>query len=165
MENSTIQSKARYNWIDNIKAAACILVVLGHFFMSMKASGLISGGTVFNYFVNTIYTFHVQLFFVCSRFLYQKSNRVHSLKSWRSNALDKLLNLGVPYFTFSLATLVLKILFPDNLTTQATPWTLGQVFSQVRCSLFLPLPAHSLSNSKPSANSAVGFQNTLCLYF
>ncbi|MGN0533344.1 MAG: acyltransferase family protein [Eubacterium sp.] len=120
MENSTIQSKARYNWIDNIKAAACILVVLGHFFMSMEASGLISGGTAFNYFINTIYTFHVQLFFVCSGFLYQKSNRVHTLKSWKRNALDKLLNLGVPYFTFSLATLVLKILFPDNLTTQAT---------------------------------------------
>lgn len=113
MENLQIK-KNRYYRIDNIKFSACILVVLGHFYMSMVASGLCPDNVTYNLLIQSVYTFHVPLFFVCSGFLYQKSNRVHSFKSWGRNVLDKLLNLGVPYFTFSLITLIIKKIFEED---------------------------------------------------
>ena len=62
----------RHIWIDNIKLFACILVAAGHFFMSMTASGVISDTMAYNWFIDTIYYFHVPLFFICSGYLYQK---------------------------------------------------------------------------------------------
>lgn len=118
MELSSSTNKTRYYWIDTIKFAACILVVLGHFYMSMIESKVLNENAVYHFLIQSVYTFHVPLFFVCSGFLYQKSNRVHSIKSWSQNVLDKLLNLGVPYFTFSAVTLVFKAVFSDYVNNQ-----------------------------------------------
>ncbi len=110
--------KTRYYFIDNLKIASCILVVLGHFFMSMTASDIMPVSSVYNIVMQAVYTFHVPLFFVCSGFLYQKSNRVHGFKPYLKNISNKLLNLGVPYFTFTIATYVIKLFFEDSVTTQ-----------------------------------------------
>lgn len=118
MEVSNSINKTRYYWIDNIKFAACALVVLGHFYMSMVQSKILPDNSVYNFLIQTVYTFHVPLFFICSGFLYQKSNKVHSLKSWSHNIADKLLNLGVPYFTFSIITFLFKTIFSDYVNTQ-----------------------------------------------
>lgn len=120
--NDNILKNQRFYWIDKIKIFACILVVLGHFYMSMVSSGFLSGNTFYNFVIQTVYTFHVPLFFVCSGFLYQHSNKVHSLKSWKTNVLDKLLNLGVPYFTFTIVTLALKTLFSADVNNPAGEW-------------------------------------------
>lgn len=109
----------RYTWVDNIKFACCILVVLGHTFMGFGESEIIEKGIVYNLLIQSVYSFHVPLFFVCSGFLYQKSNRVHSFKSWGKNIADKLLNLGVPYFVFTTATVLIKIIFSDSVNNQA----------------------------------------------
>lgn len=112
-------NKRHYFWVDNIKFAACVLVVLGHYWMSAVVSGIARDGTAYELIIQSVYTFHVPVFFVCSGFLYQKSNRVHSAKSWGKNVLTKLLNLGVPYFTFEAATLVIKKIFADDVNNQA----------------------------------------------
>ena len=109
----------RYTWVDNIKFACCILVVLGHTFMGFGESGIIEKGVAYNLLIQTVYSFHVPLFFVCSGFLYQKSNRVHSIKSWSKNIADKLLSLGVPYFVFTTVTILSKIIFSDSVNNQA----------------------------------------------
>ncbi|GEM_PF-158714 len=114
-----MQERQRYSYIDNIKLAACILVALGHFFMSMRANSVIPESGLYNYFYSVVYTFHVPLFFVCSGFLYQKINRVSSFASYRKELPKKLLDLGVPYFIFTLATVLLKILFENEVTTKA----------------------------------------------
>ena len=119
MENTQFKNRNRYEWVDNIKLACCILVVLGHFYQSMIASEIIKGSLFYSFSIQTMYTFHVPLFFVCSGFLYQKSNKVHNLKSWSKNVSDKLLNLGVPYFTFTLITLVIKKIFSDSVNNPA----------------------------------------------
>lgn len=118
MEN-TINTKTRYEWVDSVKFACCVLVVLGHTFMGIAEAGIIEKGSVYNLLIQSVYTFHVPLFFVCSGFLYQRSGRVHSLNSWGKNVADKLLNLGVPYITFTAITVILKTVFSESVNNAA----------------------------------------------
>ena len=106
-------SKSREYWVDIVKLYACVLVVLGHFFQSMVASEIIQGSFFTNWFNQTIYYFHVPLFFICSGYVYQKHIKSRSFLQWKNNSLKKLLTLGVPYFVFSILTWLLKNLFSD----------------------------------------------------
>lgn len=110
--------KKRDYWVDNVKVVACILVVLGHFFQSMVKAGIIADNFFYQWFDTTIYYFHVPLFFICSGYLYQKYSRVDSVNSWCRNVLKKALALGVPYFTFSTITWVLKTVFSGSVNDQ-----------------------------------------------
>lgn len=106
--------KRREIWVDNVKVIACILVVLGHFFQSMTKAGILPANDLYEWFNQTIYYFHVPLFFICSGYLYQKLSRVDDVHSWGKNVLKKVLNLGVPYFTFSFAVWLLKTVFSGS---------------------------------------------------
>lgn len=105
-------------WVDNVKVIACVLVVLGHFFQSMTQSEILPANDIYNWFNQTIYYFHVPLFFICSGYLYQKRNVVIDLHSWGKNVLKKLLALGIPYFTFSFVTWILKTLFSSSVNNE-----------------------------------------------
>ena len=109
-----IELKKREIWIDNVKVIACILVVLGHFFQSMTKAGVLPANDLYKWFNQTIYYFHVPLFFICSGYLYQKLSRVEDAHNWGKNVLKKALNLGVPYFTFSFSTWLLKTVFSGS---------------------------------------------------
>lgn len=118
-EYSVKQMKGqREVWVDNVKVVACILVVLGHFFQSMTQSGVLPANNLYQWFNQTIYYFHVPLFFICSGYLYQKLSKVNDIYSWGKNVLKKLLVLGVPYFTFSFATWILKTLFSSSVNRE-----------------------------------------------
>lgn len=105
--------KKREVWVDYLKAIACTLVALGHFLQSMIKSNLIISNPFFVWFEETIYLFHVPLFFICSGYIFQQYTCVNSLKSWFSNVKYKLLTLGIPYFTFSFITWILKTCFSN----------------------------------------------------
>ena len=77
----------------------------------MTKANILPANDLYKWFNQTIYYFHVPLFFICSGYLYQKLNKVEDIHSWRRNVLKKALNLGVPYFVFSFATWVLKTVF------------------------------------------------------
>lgn len=111
--------KKRYSYIDNMKLAACILVVIGHFVMSMTANSLMPRSFVSEYLLDTVYTFHVPMFFICSGFLYQKADRVHSFSAWKTSVLRKFLDLGVPYTVFTAITVLLKKMFESEVTSKA----------------------------------------------
>lgn len=111
-------AKKRDCWVDSVKVVACILVVLGHFFQSMVKAEIIADSSLYQWFNTTIYYFHVPLFFICSGYLYQKYSRVDSAISWIRNVLKKGLALGVPYFTFSTVTWVLKTIFSGSVNQQ-----------------------------------------------
>lgn len=113
-----IENNLREIWVDYVKVFACILVALGHFFMSMNVSGIITDSEIFNWFKMTIYLFHVQLFFVCSGYLYQKYSHVNSLSGWKKNIIRKGLALGIPYFTFSIITWTLKTAFATSVNSK-----------------------------------------------
>lgn len=113
----------RYIWVDCIKIFACILVVLGHLYMSFASSGLISSDAVYYCLpIQTIYSFQVPLFFVCSGFLYQMKASEYTLKEHVGVIKSKALALGIPYFTFSAITLLLKTVFSSYVNNQATPF-------------------------------------------
>ena len=56
MVNSSKQ-KQYYYWVDNTKCIACILVVLGHFWMSMVVSGISKENVIYDFTIQSIYTF------------------------------------------------------------------------------------------------------------
>ncbi|MCR5721530.1 MAG: acyltransferase [Lachnospiraceae bacterium] len=109
----------RENWVDDVKTFACILVVLGHFYQSMVKSSIVPDSSFYGWFIDTIYLFHVQLFFFCSGYLYQKYSEVRSVKAWCTNIWKKLVVLGVPYLVFTFATWLLKKLFEGSVNNKA----------------------------------------------
>ena len=116
--NKQIAVKTREKWVDDVKVIACILVALGHFFMSMVQSGILPDSNLHEWFITTIYYFHVPLFFICSGYLYQKYSKINSVDSWYKNVAKKALALGVPYVSFSTATWVLKKAFSSSVNDQ-----------------------------------------------
>lgn len=106
-------TKSRELWPDLVKVIACSLVVLGHFTQSMVKSGFMNGGVLYEWFQLTIYSFHVPLFFICSGYLYQRYSHVNSIGAWWFNVRKKAVSLGVPYFVFTLVTLVMKAFAGD----------------------------------------------------
>lgn len=106
--------KKRENWVDNVKVVACIFVVLGHFFQSMTLSNILPANDLYHWFNQTVYLFHVPLFFICSGYLYQKLSRVEDFTSWGKNVSKKAIALGVPYFTFTIASWMLKEVFSSS---------------------------------------------------
>lgn len=105
--------------MDNIKVIAYILVVLGHFFQSMVKSSILPNNYLYQWFNQTIYMFHVPLFFICNGYLYQKYSKVNNLNTWWKNILKKAINLGIPYFIFSIITWILKAIFTSEVNTEA----------------------------------------------
>lgn len=114
----------RYLWVDNLKLFACLLVVVGHLYMSIMAGGWISEDNIFYCWpIQTVYTFHVPLFFVCSGFLYQATApNGWNIKKHIGNIKKKAIALGVPYLTFSAITLLLKNVFSAEVNNAATPF-------------------------------------------
>lgn len=111
--------RQREIWIDNIKVIACVLVALGHFFQSMTKAEILPANDLYQWFNQTIYYFHVPLFFICSGYIYQKFSVVNDGRSWERNVLKKALNLGIAYFTFSFATWLLKTCFSGSVNSES----------------------------------------------
>lgn len=117
MKNET--KNKRIIWVDNVKNIAFILVALGHLLQGLIKAGIMQNSAEFTFFNTFIYTFHVPLFFICSGYLYQKTTAVNDLKSYGNNVLKKALALGIPYFVFSIISFLLKVIFSDNVNSQA----------------------------------------------
>ena len=90
----------------------------------MMAGGWISENNIlYCWPIQTVYTFHVPLFFVCSGFLYQATApNEWNVKKHIGNIKKKALALGVPYVTFSTITLLLKNVFATDVNNAAPPF-------------------------------------------
>lgn len=111
--------RTKENWVDAVKVFACILVVLGHFFQSMVKSDIIPETHLYSWFNQTIYYFHVPLFFICSGYLFQKFTSVRSFGQWKNNFIKKFISLAIPYFVFSFATYLMKTVFSDSVNKES----------------------------------------------
>lgn len=129
MNEGDSKAKTREIWVDDVKVIACLLVLLGHFFQSMTKAGILPANNVYGWFEQTIYLFHVPLFFICSGYLYQRYNKVSSWSTWYKNVQRKIWTLGIPYFTFSFITWSLKTIFSDAANDQVGG-LLGSLFLQ-----------------------------------
>ncbi len=106
-------------WVDYIKAIACFLVLSGHLFQSLVRADIILENTYYQWFDRTIYYFHVQLFFICSGYLYQRYGKVSDGISWIRNIVNKTIVLGIPYFVFSFFTWLMKTVFSSSVNSEA----------------------------------------------
>ena len=79
----------REEWIDYIKLFACILVAGGHLLMGLAGPGILGFTAGYNWFIDTIYYFHVPLFFLCSGYLHQKMTEITTISSWKNNVSKK----------------------------------------------------------------------------
>lgn len=113
-----VNQEKREEWVDCVKVVACVLVVLGHFFQSMTKAGIIAEGTLWKWFDQMIYCFHVQLFFICSGYLYQRKNQIHRIDAWRRRILEKAVVLGIPYAVFSVITWGMKKVFSLDVNSE-----------------------------------------------
>lgn len=109
----------RVIWIDNVKVIAMILVVLCHFSQSMAESALISKSSALVFVNEFCYLFHIQLFFICSGWLFQKYTSYTLLGDYAKNISKKLIALGVPYLFFVLLSHLFKTLFSSYVNNQS----------------------------------------------
>lgn len=111
--------RSRETWVDAAKVLACLFVALGHLFQSMVKANIIDRTTTYIWFNQTIYYFHVPLFFLCSGYLYQQGKPVKTTDDWKKNVLKKLVVLGVPFVVFTCANWLLKTVFAGDVNSQA----------------------------------------------
>lgn len=101
-------SRTREIWVDAVKGLACALVAAGHGFQGLVAAGLMDASMPWTWFNDSIYCFHVQLFFLCSGYLWQRHGRGSGMQGHARAALDKIWLLGVPYVFFTALSWFLK---------------------------------------------------------
>lgn len=114
-----MKTKNRIIWIDNLKAVALILIVIGHLWQSFTKSAILPDDQIFNTFNRVIYYFHVELFFIASGYLYQKLNKKQSFKDYTKLIGNKLIAFGVPFIVFLSASYLLKVVFASEVNSQA----------------------------------------------
>ena len=108
-------ANGRIKWIDYAKAFACLLVVIGHLLMSLRAIDNYSCVTEF--IIWFIYLFHMPLFMCLSGILYHKQTKIITFKEYKSFELKKFINLVIPYVTFYSITMILSMIFSDSINT------------------------------------------------
>ena len=108
-------NKDRIAWIDYTKAFACLLVVTGHLLMSLRLIDNYS--TITEFIIWFIYLFHMPLFMCMSGMLYHMRTHIKSFNDYKKFEFKKIINLLVPYVTFYSITMILNILFSNNVNT------------------------------------------------
>ena len=117
-----MSKRKEFTWINYTKIFAIIGVVTSHLVMSFQQSGWVkSTNKGYSIFVQIALILFVQLFFVCSGFLYQQFKKDTSVKGHFKNVLNKLIVLGVPYFVFTMISLISKTVFSSAVNREATP--------------------------------------------
>lgn len=94
--------------IDCLRGYACFLVLFGHVLRGVRTGNQILVPEFFEFIETFIWTFHVALFMFISGYVYRingewkaKGDRFHFL-------VYKLVNLGIPYFVFSVIYILLN---------------------------------------------------------
>lgn len=106
--------KNRINWLDYLKAFACFLVLFCHLLQSLDKIG-INKYTNISVGINTIvYLFHMPLFMCISGYLYSLKSKEFTFKEYKKFEIKKIINLAIPYFTFQLLSILLSIIFSNN---------------------------------------------------
>ena len=108
-------SNNRIKWIDYSKAFACLLVVIGHLLMSLRA--IDNYRNVTDFIVWFIYLFHMPLFMFLSGILYHKQTNISTLKDYKTFEFKKIINLAIPYVTFYSITMILSMIFSNSVNT------------------------------------------------
>lgn len=96
--------------MNNLRGVAIFLVIIGH--SIFKDIITLEGLKSVNHLVwlyDFIYTFHMPLFFFISGFFAKKLFQVDDVKSYKKFIKSKLITIGIPYLTFSIAGTIAKL--------------------------------------------------------
>lgn len=107
----------RIEWIDYLKAFACILVVIGHLIQSFQKSDIDNYQSVTSFINWFIYLFHMPIFFCISGYLYEKTKKDFTWNNYKNFEIKKIVNLAIPYFTFYLLFVGINMLFSNSVNT------------------------------------------------
>lgn len=107
----------RIEWIDNFKACACFLVVLGHLIQSLKKANIDHGCELTTYINWFIYLFHMPAFLAISGFLYNLKRKEFNWKNYKEFEVKKIVNLLVPYIFFYVLYLSINICFSSSVNS------------------------------------------------
>lgn len=121
-------AKERVLWVDIVKIFSLIYIVTEHFIQSMQKSGFIPYNQFWLYIDTICAWIMVQLFFFCSGYLHQKQCKVNDFNSWWKQLLKKLYYLGVPYFAFSLITILMKTVASEQVNNELEQGVLYTLF-------------------------------------
>ena len=111
------KSKKRIEWVDYIKAFACLLVVIGHLIQSLQKAGIDNYESITSYINWFIYLFHMPLFMCMSGFLYCNKKQPFSWNNYKKFEIKKIINLAIPYFTFYLVYVIVNMLFSSSVNS------------------------------------------------
>lgn len=109
--------KERELWLDYLRGFACILVALGHLFMSFQKSA-IQDTWLISYGIDLLYHFHVYIFFFCSGYLLQKSFQKYTDgRLFVREKLLRALEFLIVYILFSGITFAIKTILSDQVNS------------------------------------------------
>jgi len=100
--------RVREGWVDDVKGLACFLVAAGHGFQGLVCTGILDAWGLWKWFNGAIYCFHVQLFFLCSGYLWQRYGKSSGWRGHGRAARQKAWVLGLPYVAFTVLQWALK---------------------------------------------------------
>lgn len=94
--------------VDCLKGYACLLVTFGHVIMGIRKTNLILVPDLFQFLEKFLWTYHVPLFMFLSGFIYNVKGGWKVQGNRKEFILKKFINLGIPYFSFSIVYIVLN---------------------------------------------------------
>lgn len=107
----------RIEWVDYVRAFACVLVTLCHLIQSLQKANIDNHYVLTNRLNWFIYLFHMPLFMCVSGFLYCKNKKTFSFENYKKFTIKKIINLSIPYFTFYTVYLLLNIVFSSSVNS------------------------------------------------
>lgn len=100
-------------WIDVAKGMAIISVVIGHVVSSYQSSGLYMSSHLFQFSHHFVYSFHMALFMLVSGLLFSYAPK----RKPDGVILQKIINYGIPYVTFSFVWWIMKCILASHTNT------------------------------------------------
>lgn len=107
MKTKNSKKDKYYFEFDLLKGLAIIFVIIGHS-LSSYSPGIENSISSFVFYL--MYSFHMPLFFMISGFLFTK-NISNSFKQKWNVVKNKFVRLFIPYLTYSVITMILKVMF------------------------------------------------------
>ncbi len=120
------ENKNREKWVDDLKAYTCILVVIGHLLQGLNTAEISWNNTLYRYVNTYLYLFHMPLFMFLSGYLYKKTAIITNAKEYIKFIKKKVINLGIPFVTFYLVYIFLKMIFSDEVNSR---WGLSEIYN------------------------------------
>lgn len=118
-----VQNKKRELWVDYIKALACLSVLTFHVIYGMQNAGL-ECGQFFVGLKELCNIFQIPTFLFASGYLFGRKPMGNYFKFEGR----KLLNLGIPYITFSVVYYVVNVTFSSSVNFSYTPKDLLNIY-------------------------------------